>query len=100
VDAAEARVEAAPPRDAVDVGRHLRGRQRAELLVVERDLLLDLAGDPQLPGRRIDVRDVARVQDGPLLGQILARRQPRGVVAGGAHLLLGLGTEERHGFLH
>src|SRR5439155_19077578 len=40
VDTAEAGVETAPARDAVDVGRDLRRRQRTQLLVVERDLLL------------------------------------------------------------
>ena len=73
MDAAEPGVEAAPARDAVDVGRDLRRRQRPQLLVVERDLLLHLAEDPQGPGRDVDVRDVAGVEHRPLLGQVLAR---------------------------
>jgi len=100
VDATEAGVEAAPARDAVDVGGDLRRRQSAELLVVERDLLLDLAEDPELPGCEVDARHVAGVEDGPFLGQVLPRRQARRVVAGGADLVLGFGAEERHGFLH
>src|SRR5215468_3302535 len=89
VDPAESGVEAAPPRDAMDVRRDFGRRQRPQLLVVECDLLLDLAEDPQLPGGDVDVRNVPRVENGPLLGQVLARRQTRRVVAGGAHLLLG-----------
>ncbi len=45
------------------------------------------------PGGEVGRRDRARVQDGPLLGQVLARRQASGVVAGFAHLLFRLGAE-------
>ncbi len=100
VDAAEAGVEAAPARHAVDVGRDVGRRQRAELLVVERDLLLDEAEDAQAPRRDVDARDVAGVKDGPLLREVLAGRQAGRVVARVAHLVLGFRAEERHGYAH
>ena len=39
--------------------------------------------------------DRARVEDGPLLGQVLPRRQVSGVVTGFAHLLFRLGPKHR-----
>ena len=64
-------------------------RQLVELLPRELELVLDLAEDAERPGREVVVaRDRAGVQHGPLLGQVLPRRQPRRVVARVAHLLL------------
>ena len=50
-------------------------RQRHELVVVERDRVLDQAPDPEVPCRRVELRDRAVVQHRPLLGQVLAGRQ-------------------------
>src|SRR5262249_18718298 len=65
VDALEARVEAAPARDAVDVLRRRRPRQLAEPLPRELELALDLAEDPQRPRREVDRRNGARVEHRP-----------------------------------
>ena len=56
VHAAEARVEPAPARDAVDVGRDLGLRQLPELLPREPDRVLDLTEDAEIPHREIDLR--------------------------------------------
>jgi hypothetical protein len=96
VDAAERRVEPAPARDAVDVDDHLRCRQRAELVVAQPRLALDLAEDAEVPAREVDVRDVAGVEHGPLLGEVLPRRQPPRIQAALAQLRLRLAAEERH----
>jgi hypothetical protein len=53
----------------------------------QRDRVLDLAEHPEVPGRELGLRDAAGVEDGPLLGQILARWQARRVVAGVGDLL-------------
>src|ERR671935_834238 len=76
VDALERRVEAAPARDAVDVERELGCRQRAQLVVAERHPVLDLSEDAEVPCGEIGLRNRAGVQHGPLLGQVLAGRQP------------------------
>ena len=89
VNAAEARVEAAPARDAVDVLHVLRLRQRGELVPAQRDRVLDLAEDAEVPRREIRVRHRAGVQHRPLLREVLARREARGVVPGGRDLLFG-----------
>src|SRR5205807_8015313 len=96
VDAAEARVEPAPAGHAVYVGRDLALRQGPELVVAQAERRLDLAGDGEVPRRQLDVRHRAGVQDRPFLGQVLARRQARGVVTGVADLLLGAGSEQWH----
>src|SRR5207253_1552315 len=96
VHALELGVEAAPARDAVDVLHVRRPGQRVELLPVERHLLLDLAEDAEGPGAEVDTWHVARVQDGPLLRQVLPGRQPSGVVACGAHFLLRHRPEHRY----
>ena len=49
--------------------------------------------DGEVPGREVGVRDRARVQDRPLLGEVLAGRQPRGVVSRLDHLPLGSAPE-------
>src|SRR4029077_20491403 len=74
VDAAEARVEAAPARDAVDVDRDLAAGQLLQLLPRQRQRLLDLAEDAEVPGRKIRARNRAGMQHRPLLRQVLARR--------------------------
>ena len=75
-DPGERRVEPAPARDAVDVLRHLDSRQLVQLLPVERDRGVDLAGDPEVPAGEVGGirRDRAGMEDRPLLGQVLARR--------------------------
>src|SRR5438445_5575995 len=93
VDAAKARVETAPAGDAVDVDRDVARRQLLQLLPGERDRILDLAEDLEVPGREVGVGHGARVQDGPLLGQVLPRRQACGVVTGVGDLLFCLGAE-------
>ena len=70
-------------------------RQRVQLVPGERDRVLDLARDLERPRGEVGRGDRARVQDGPLLGQVLARRQACGVVAGLAHLLFRLGAKHR-----
>src|SRR5207245_160302 len=62
----------------------------------ERQRALDLAGDPQVPGRDVDLRHRAGVQHRPLLGQVLAGRQAGRVVAGLDHLGLRLRSEQGH----
>ena len=49
----------------------------------------------KVPRREVDSRDRAGVQHRPLLGQVLPRRQARGVVARVDHLAFGLGAEHR-----
>src|SRR2546430_2547329 len=93
MDPAEARVEAAPAGDAVDVDRDLGRRQLLQLLPAQRDRILDLAEDLEVPARELGLGHAARVQHRPLLGQVLARRQARGVVTGVGDLLLCLGAE-------
>ena len=94
-DALEGRVEPAPARDAVDVLRHLDPRQLAQLLPGQRQRRVDLAGDREVPAREVGrvLGDRAGVKHRPLLGQVLARRQPRRVVSRLPHLLLGLAPE-------
>ena len=50
------RVEAAPARHAVDVDRHFARRQRPELVPAQRDRILDLAEDLEVPGREVGRR--------------------------------------------
>jgi hypothetical protein len=95
MDAAEARVEAAPARDAVDVDGDLAARQVLQLLPAERDRLLDLAEDAEVPGREIGVGDGARVEDRPLLGEVLAWWKACRVEASLDELLLRFRPEER-----
>src|SRR5579872_1967787 len=99
-DALELRVEPAPAGDAVDVGRDLGRGQRGQLLVAEAERLLDLAGHLQRPGREVDVRDVAGVEHGPLVREVLAGREAGWVEAGRADLVLRLAPEHGHRFLH
>ena len=75
VHSAEARVEAAPARHAVDVHRDLGRRQVLELLPRQPDRVLDVAPDAEVPGREVDLRDRSRMQDGPLLRQVLTGRE-------------------------
>jgi len=93
VDAAEAGIEAAPACDAVDVGRDLGLGQRLKLVVGEDDLVLDLAEDAKVPRREVGLRHAPGVEDGPLLGDVLARRQALRVVARVGDLSLGPGAE-------
>src|ERR1700730_3295667 len=99
VHALERRVEAAPARDAVDVRRDLRLRQCLQLVVAKRDRLLDLAEDLEVPRGELGLRNGAGVEDGPLLGQVLARREPGGVEPLVAQLLLRFRPEEGHAYL-
>ena len=87
MDALELRVEAAPAGDAVDVGRDLGGGELEELVEAERRGLLDLARDFEGPRGDVDVGHLARVEDGPLLREVLAGRQPRRVEPRLAHLV-------------
>src|SRR5262249_35923337 len=89
VNAVEARVEPAPARDAVDVLRRARPRQLSELRPVELQLVLHFAEDAERPGREVGLRHPAGVEDGPLLGQVLAGRKACRVEAGGPNLALG-----------
>ena len=76
---------------------HLDLRQLVELLPRERRArLLDLAPDAEVPGREVGVRDRAGVEHRPLVGEVLAGRQPRRVVAGVDDLLLRPRSEEGH----
>ena len=100
VHALEARVEAAPARHAVDVGRDLRRRQLLQLLEGQGQRLLDRAGHLERPGGEVDVRDLTGVEHRPLVRVVLAGRQAGRVQARLAHLVLCLGSEERHRFLH
>src|SRR5947208_9889401 len=65
MDATEARVEAAPARDAVDVHRDLDGRQLLELAPGQAERLLDFAADREVPRREVGLGHRARVEDGP-----------------------------------
>src|SRR5262245_19172287 len=96
VHALEGRVEPAPAGHAVDVDGHLGTRQRLEFVPAERDRILDLAEHTELPGGEVGPRHRAGVQHRPLLREVLAGRQSRGVVTGVEHLLLGLRPEECH----
>ena len=87
-NALERHVEAAPARDAVDVLGHFDLRQLVELLPRERRLTLDLAPDAEVPGREVGLRDGSGVEHRPLVGDVLAGRQPSRVVAGVGDLLL------------
>src|SRR5439155_24029648 len=54
------------------------------------------AADAEGPRYRVDVRHLPRVEHGPLLGQVLAGRQPGRVVTGGPHLFLPHRPEHRY----
>ena len=88
MDALEARVEAAPARNAVNVGRDIGRRQRRQLGEAEGQRLLDLAAHLERPGGKVDARHVAGVEHRPLLGEVLAGRQAGGVVPRLADLVL------------
>ncbi len=64
-----------------------------ELLPGQTQGLLDLAGDREVPGGQVRLRDAAGVEHGPLLGQVLAGRKPGRVVAGLLDLALCSGAE-------
>ena len=81
VDAFERSVEATPARDAVDVLGMGRPWERVQLVPRDPDRILDLSRDEEVPGREVGTRDRAGMQNRPLLGQVLARRQARRVVA-------------------
>ena len=70
-----------------------------QLLPRERQRALDLPVDREAPRREVGVRNGAGVQDRPLLGQVLAGREPRRVVPGLRDLFLFFRPEERHRFL-
>src|SRR5207248_2384808 len=95
VDAGELGVEARPARDAMDVRRDRRLRQRLQLVVRESDLVLDRTEDPEVPLLQLVVvaRHAARVKYGPLVGEVLPRRQALRVVAGVRNLLLRFAPE-------
>src|SRR4029079_15487726 len=93
MDTAEPCVEPDPASHAVDVDGDLAAPQCWELLPREPDRLLDLAEDAQIPRREVDRGNAARVEDGPLLGQVLARRESRRVVALFDDCLFGFGAE-------
>jgi hypothetical protein len=84
----------------MDVGCDFRLGQRLQLVVAEREGLLDLAEDLEVPRREIGLRNGAGVQDGPLLGQVLPGRESGGVEPFVDQLLLRLGSEEAHTYLH
>src|SRR5213592_1701989 len=75
VDAAEARVEAAPARHAVDVDGDLGARKRLELVPCARDRPLDFAEDAEVPRGQVGLRDRAGMEHRPLLGQVLPGRE-------------------------
>src|SRR4051812_12480641 len=95
VDASEARVEPAPARDAVDVHGHRAARQLLQLLPGQRQRLLDLAEDAEVPRAEVGVGNRPCVQHGPLLRQVLARWQPRRIEAALDELLLRLRPKQR-----
>ena len=66
----------------------------------ERDRLLDLSAQLERPRRDVDMRYLARVEDGPLLREVLAGREAGRVEPRRAHLVLCFRSEERHRFLH
>ena len=81
VDALERDVEATPARDAVDVLRVRRPRERIQLVPGQPQWVLHLSFDEEVPGCEVGRRDRAGVQNGPLFGQVLPGRKPRRVVA-------------------
>src|SRR6476619_651728 len=74
--------------------------QRLTLVVVEREGLFDLAEDLEVPRREIGLGNGAGVQDGPLLRQVLPGRESSGIEPLVDQLLLRLGSEEAHAYLH
>ena len=70
--------------------------QRLEILPGERLLGLDQAVRPQRPGLQVDRRHRSIGEDGPLLGQVLARRHAGAVGACGCRsMLMGIGNSRR-----
>jgi hypothetical protein len=80
----------------MDVDGDLGLWERLQLVVAERQRLLDLAEDVEVPGSEVGLRNRAGVQHRPLLREVLARRQPGGIESLVDELLLGLRSEERH----
>src|SRR5215203_5333770 len=93
VDSAKRRVEAAPPRDAMNIGGDVRLWQFLKLVVRQRDLAFDRAEDAEVPRREVRARNRARVQHGPFVRQVLAGREALRIVAGVRDLALGSRTE-------
>src|SRR5580704_7354671 len=68
-------VQAAPARDAVEVGRSLRLRQRAKIIPSEALWLFDFARNLEVPLGRIKVRNAPVVKHRPLERERLPRRK-------------------------
>src|SRR5438034_7574078 len=100
VHAAEARIEAAPARDAVDVDADFAARELFDFLPRQGQRLVDLAEHTEVPRREVRLRDRPRVQDGPLLRQVLPGRQARGIESALDELPLRLCPEQGHASLH
>ena len=83
----------------MDVDRDLAARKLPELLPLEREWFLHLAEDSEVPRREVCLRHRSRMQHRPLLGQVLARRETRGVETALDQLLLGLRPEQGHASL-
>ena len=64
--------------------------QRLELVPGERERAVDLAVDPEVPRGQVGRGDAAVVEDGELLGQVLAGRDARG-----GRRILGLAPKRR-----
>ena len=95
-DAFPADVEAAPAGDAVHVGGDLGHGEAREFVPGEAQTLVDHAGDFEIPGLRIEARDVADVEDWPLQGEGLIGREAAGF-AHGAFLAFPFGEIFEHG---
>ena len=74
------RVELRPLGDAVDVAGQGDRWQRLQLREVEAERPVDQTGHLQVPRLGVVRRDVADVQHGEAVGQVLAGRQAGGVV--------------------
>src|SRR4029079_7386197 len=74
-------VELAPLGHAVDVEGRSGGRHRLQLVEVEGERAIDEPVDRQAPVTRAVVRNVADVQHGKAVGEVLTRRQSGRVVA-------------------
>ncbi len=75
----------------MDVGVDRPARQALHVLPGQRERLLDQAGDAEVPGVEVDLWHRAVVQHRPLLGQVLAGRQP---IGNGALALVERATQE------
>src|SRR6476660_6306820 len=74
--ALEVGVQAAPAGDAVDIRVDRLAGHRPELGPCERERVLHLTPDPEVPGREIRGGNRTVVQDRPFLREVLAGRDP------------------------